>query len=678
MTRPPNRLIHAKSPYLRQHAYNPVDWYPWGPEALETARRLDRPILLSIGYSACHWCHVMERESFEDPDTARLMNELFVNVKVDREERPDLDQVYMNFVQLTTGSGGWPLTVFLTPDLVPFFGGTYFPPRDLPGRPSFRAVLTAVSRYFREHREEIEKRRDQVLEALQQVSLRAGNIPVPGPECLAQAEDRLLRRVDWREGGFGGAPKFPMPAALEFLQRRSAGIKAGRPLEAVGLTLWKMARGGIRDHLGGGFHRYAVDAAWRIPHFEKMLYDNAQLIRTYLAGWLLAGEEEFRRVAEETIAYLLRDLRHPGGAFFSSEDADSEGEEGAFYVWSKTGIENVLGESEARLFCEAYGVSELGNWEGVNILYLRRTPEELAREAGGAPEEYRRFLDEARRELARARSERVRPARDEKILAGWNGLAVLALAEAGFLLGEPGYLEAAKAAAGFLRERLAQGDGLGRSWCDGEVTAPGCLDDYAYLAAALRTLWRLSGEDEWLEWSVALVAAAERRFADPAAGDFFYADRDRTDLLYRPKEYVDHATPSANAVMAENYLALAELTGKHEWRLRAEAMVAAVGRALQEYPEALASWLNVLDAWHAPLQVARVVGDGPAVSTLVRELASRYLPNTLVVLGGVVGSPGTAWPAGVGASEEGVYVCRGQSCLPPARSPRELAERLGW
>lgn len=676
MTRRPNRLIDQKSLYLRQHADNPVDWYPWGPEALEAARRLNRPILLSIGYAACHWCHVMERESFEDPETARLMNNLFINVKVDREERPDLDAVYMNYVQLTTGSGGWPLTVFLTPDLVPFFGGTYFPPRDLPGRPSFRAVLTAVSRYFQEHRDEIEKRRDQILQALRQVPVRGEEGGVPGPELLAVAEERLLRRVDWDHGGFGTAPKFPTPSALEFLQRRSAGASGSSADEAVHLTLWKMARGGIRDHLGGGFHRYAVDAAWRIPHFEKMLYDNAQLIRTYLAGWLLAGEEEFRQVAEETIQYLLRDLRHPGGAFFSSEDADSEGEEGAFYVWSKEGVRNVLGEARANVFCDAYGVSELGNWEGVNILYLRRTPEELAREYGGTAEEYRNLLDAARRELLQARNERTRPARDEKILASWNGLAIQALAEAGFVLDAPSYFDAARAAATFLREKLVQGDALGRSWCEGEVTALGCLDDYAYLAAALQTLSRLTGEADWLEWAVTLMEGAERRFADPGSGDFFYADQARRDLLYRPKEYVDNVTPSANAVMAGNYLALGELTGNTGWRLRAEQMLARVGRELEAYPEAFASWLNVLDAWHAPLQLAWVVGEGPTARALMRELAGRFLPNTLVVRGGGEVVPAAGWAAGAGRDGEGVYVCRGQTCRAPARTPRELAERL--
>ncbi|HEV8373682.1 MAG TPA: thioredoxin domain-containing protein, partial [Actinomycetota bacterium] len=496
----PNRLIDETSPYLLQHAWNPVDWYPWGPEALERARSQDRPILLSIGYAACHWCHVMAHESFEDAETAALMNERFVCIKVDREERPDLDGIYMDAVQAMTGQGGWPMTVFLTPEGGPFYAGTYYPKVDRPGMPSFKKVLLAVDDAWQRRRDDARHQGAQVVEL---IAAQAGSLAEgagqPEEATLRQAFDGLQRAFDPTWGGFGPAPKFPQPMTLEFLLRcHLRGFEGA--LDMVELTLNRMASGGIFDQLGGGFHRYSTDRRWLVPHFEKMLYDNAQLVRLYARAWQVTGADRHRQVAVATADYLLRELRHPQGGFFSSQDADSEGEEGKFFVWSYQELVEVAGEPVARFL----GALPEGNWEGGNVLWTPLPAKAAAEAAGVGVEELERALPGARAALFERREGRVRPATDDKVLAAWNGLAIGALAEAGRVLPEPRYVAAAVAAAEFVLSTMRT-PRLRRAWRDGRLGGPGYLDDYACMAEACLTLYETTFEPRWLREALALA-----------------------------------------------------------------------------------------------------------------------------------------------------------------------------
>ncbi|HLJ93432.1 MAG TPA: thioredoxin domain-containing protein, partial [Gemmataceae bacterium] len=533
-----NHLLQETSPYLRQHAHNPVDWYPWGPEALERARQLDRPIFLSIGYSACHWCHVMEHESFEDPEVAQILNDHFVSIKVDREERPDLDQVYMTAVQMLTGQGGWPMSMFLTPDLKPFYGGTYFPPDDRYGRPGFKRLLLALGEAWQSRRGEITESSDQITERLQQASRVE---PADGEldESLLQNAVRMHARVfDSTYGGFGQAPKFPHAVELGLLLRLWKRFGDDQALHMARLTLDRMAGGGIYDHLGGGFHRYSTDERWLVPHFEKMLYDNALLTAAYLDAYQATGEPLYAAVVTETLGYIQREMTSPEGPFYSTQDADSEGEEGKFYVWSAQEIEQVLGKERAELFTDVYGVTPEGNWERHNILHRSRSNEQDARMLRLPEAELRRMLDESKRELLAVRSRRVWPGRDEKVLTSWNALMITAFARASQVLGNPDYSNQAIRAADFLLGSMRSPDGrLFRTYSAGsQPKLNGYLEDYAFLLDAVVTLYEATFELRWIEAALNLATVLIAEFWDESEGGFFYTGRSHEALIARTKD----------------------------------------------------------------------------------------------------------------------------------------------
>ncbi len=543
-----NRLIYETSPYLRQHAHNPVDWYPWGEEALRRAREEDKPILLSIGYSACHWCHVMERESFENEQIAALMNQHFVNIKVDREERPDLDALYMGAVQAMTQHGGWPLTVFLTPDGVPFYGGTYFPPEPRHGMPGFPQVLLAVADAYRNRRGDVVAQAARVRKFLEQA-----NRSLPGRQdllqetLLSQATTAALRQLDPRYGGFGGAPKFPQPMTLEFLLRAWKRWSDPQPLHAVELTLEQMARGGIYDQLGGGFHRYSVDARWLVPHFEKMLYDNALLARLYLHAYQATGKVLYRRVAEETLDYVVREMTGPHGGFYSSQDADSEGVEGKFYLWTPEEVAAVLGERDARAFNALYDVTPQGNFEHRSILHLERPLDEVAAELGMAPAELEAVVAWARPKLYAAREQRVRPGRDEKVITAWNGLMLRAFAEAARVLERPDYRGLAVRNAKFVLGTLWQNGRLLRTFKDGQARIPAYLEDYALYSGGLLTLYEATFDPRWFRAARELADQMLALFWEPGDEAFYDTGHDQEQLVARPREVTDNAMPSGNS-----------------------------------------------------------------------------------------------------------------------------------
>jgi len=658
-----NRLAGATSPYLLQHADNPVDWFEWGPEAFDRARDEDRPVLLSVGYAACHWCHVMERESFEDPEIARLMNERFVCVKVDREERPDVDAIYMDAVQAMSGHGGWPMTVFLTPDGRPFFAGTYFPPEDRHGMPGFPTVLNAVAGAWRDRREDLLTQGQRVIEA---IGRSQGSSTDPLTEdLLREALTGLRGAFDPEWGGLGGAPKFPQPITMELLLRCHRRGWDGA-LDMVTLTLDRMAAGGIRDHVGGGFHRYAVDRTWLVPHFEKMLSDNAQLARLYLHGWQVTGRDQDRVVATGTLDYLMREMRHPDGGFFSSQDADSEGQEGRFFVW---GWDELVGEVGKEV-AEALGAGPEGNWEGRNVLW---------RPSGEAE-----VPEDALRALLEVRERRVHPATDDKILAGWNGLAISALAETGRALGASHYVEAAGAAADFVLSALRREDGrLLRSWRDGRTSGPAYLDDHGLLAAACLDLYETTFEVRWFEEARSLADAILRLFADEAGG-FFQTGRDAEQLVIRPKDLFDTAVPSGNSAAAEVLLRLALLTGEAGYERAAVGALRLVRDMMPRAPSGLAHALGALDLYLGPSSEVAIVGepDDPATRALVAEVWGRYLPNT-VLAAAAPDDDAAAKAIPLLRDREPVegrpaaYVCERFVCRRPVTDPSELATQLG-
>ena len=675
-----NRLAHETSPYLLQHATNPVDWYPWGEEALERARTEDKPILLSIGYAACHWCHVMERESFEDPETAALMNERFVSIKVDREERPDLDAIYMDAVQALTGSGGWPMTAFLTPDGRPFFAGTYFPNEDRHGLPSFRRVLSAIADAWANRRAEAELQSAEVTEAISRTG-RVGASSEPLTEEIPRAAfERLRAAFDPRWGGFGRAPKFPQPMTLEFcLRRHLRGVPEA--LDLVTTTLDRMAAGGIFDQLGGGFHRYSTDERWLVPHFEKMLYDNALLIRLYVHAWQVTGWERYREVVARTCDYLLRELRHPDGGFFSSQDADSEGVEGRFFVWSWDELVEVAGEAVAT----AFGATPGGTWEGTNVLWRPLPIPAVADELELEPDDLARDLEAARQALFERRAGRVHPATDDKVLAAWNGMAIAALAEAGRAFGEPRYVEAAAGAAGFVLEHLRDGSGrLLRSWRDGRAGRPGFADDHASMADACLVLYETTFELRWFEHARALADELLARFHDPERGGFFQTAADAEPLVVRPKDLSDHAVPSGNSVAADVLLRMARLTGEASYEQAAEGALRLVRDAMAGAPSGFGHALGVLEGYLGPFREVAIVGEPGAneVRALVDEITTkRFLPHHVLA----VASPGDDAsfeavallrdrPARGGAAT--AYVCERFVCKLPVTDPADLAEQV--
>ena len=664
-----NRLAAETSPYLLRHAGNPVDWYPWGPEAFERAAAEDKPVFLSVGYSACHWCHVMERESFEDPETAALLNGSFVNVKVDREERPDVDAVYMDAVQAMTGRGGWPMSVFCFSDATPFYGGTYFPPDDHAGTPAFRTVLRAVIEAYTTKRGDLAEQGRRLVEAIRQAqsSQRSGSdVPADVPaDALADAGTGLAALFDEENGGFGGAPKFPQPLLLEFLLSHRGATGDTTALHMVRRTLDAMLRGGIYDQVGGGFARYAVDAHWTVPHFEKMLSDNALLPPVYLHAWQVTGESEYRRAVTETLDYLLTGMRLPCGGFASSQDADTEHGEGRFYVWTPEELRAVLGDDLGARTARCFGVTPTGNFEGGrSVLTLA--------DAGALTHAER---SDVRGRLLAARSQRVPPARDDKVLASWNGLVLGAFAEAGRVLGRGDYVEAARGVARHVLGEMATPDGrLLHTWRDARAHVPGFCDDYAAMAAGLLELYRATFEETWFAEARRLADLMGTLFTDPAGG-FFLTAHDADGLVVRPKDLMDGALPAANSLGAEVFARLHLYTGEARYREQAEGALAAVGDLLGRAPQAFGRALRA----HArlPADPRGGAGVGPGGPPLLDVLDGRYRPRVVVAAGDTAGGlvPLLAGRATVG-DRATAYVCRDFACQAPVTEPEALEAAL--
>jgi uncharacterized protein len=670
-----NRLAHESSPYLLQHAENPVDWYPWGPDALERSREEDLPIFLSIGYSACHWCHVMEHESFEDPRIAALLNEHFVCIKVDREERPDLDQIYMNSVQIMTGRGGWPMSVFLTPDLQPFYGGTYWPPSARMGMPGFDQVVTAVADAWENRREQAMETATQLTQRLQSVDQLPPSASSLSATLLDSALIKLEQVLDRRHGGFGQAPKFPHSMDLQLLLR--IGLRTKRPVawEMVQLTLDKMAQGGIYDHLAGGFARYSVDQEWLVPHFEKMLYDNALLATCYLEAFQATHAERYSRVARETLDYVLRYMTDEQGGFHSTEDADSEGEEGKFYVWTPAEVEAVLGAEAAERFCQVYDVTAEGNFEGKNILNLPKTIEQFAALRQLEPQHLHQQLDSMRAQLLAARDQRVRPGKDDKILVSWNALMIDGLARGAGILQRPDYLAAAERAADFIWTQMRTSDGrLLHTWRHGEAKLSAYLDDYAYLANALTTLYEASFNERWLEQALQLVEILLENFQDAEGGAFFYTADDHETLITRTKDLYDSSVPSGNAVAAQVLIRLGKLTGRQDLLEAAEGILKQVTSLMEQSPTAAGQMLIALDLWLGPMTEVVLLGDKshPDTQEVLQAIRQRFLPLQVMALRSEAQVPGGSAaldPLFAGKQRLGpeptLFVCRQFACQAP-------------
>ncbi len=685
----PNRLSRESSPYLQQHAENPVEWYPWGDEAFARARERDVPILLSIGYSACHWCHVMERESFEDPATAEAMNQGFVNIKVDREERPDIDSVYMRAVQAMSGQGGWPLTAFLTPDGEPFYGGTYFPPEARHGLPSFRQILAAIQNAYTERRDEVTKNAGELRGILARSTAEAGEGPMTtdgdrlvGADLLDHAYRFLASRFDPTHGGFGEAPKFPQPVTLELALRVHARTGDDQALGMVTHTLRKMARGGMHDHLAGGFHRYSVDARWLVPHFEKMLYDNALLARVYLNAFQITGDTDLRDVAKRTLDHLLRDMRDPDGGFYSALDADSEGEEGIFYVWTPPQVREVLDGETATLLERCYDVSDIGNFEGRSILHLPHDLEAVARSEGLEPDALRERLRTAGDLLLEARSLREPPFRDEKILASWNGMAIRALAEAGGALGREIYVEAAVSALDFVLSKMRRDDRLLRSYKDGESHIDAFLEDYGAVGNALMTVYEATLEPHWLNEIRWITNRMIELFWHEDTGVFYDAPTSGEELIVRPRDIMDNATPSGNSLAVELLLRTAHLFGDERHQEIAERVLAREAGSLARFPAAFGRLLAGLDRTvAAPVEIA-IIGEraDPATRELLGAALAPYLPNRTMagVAPGEVSGHSVPLLVDRTALEDKptAYVCESYACRAPVTNPEALSEQL--
>jgi uncharacterized protein YyaL (SSP411 family) len=673
-----NRLATEFSPYLKQHAGNPVEWYPWGPEALARAKSEDKPILLSIGYSACHWCHVMAHESFENPEIAAVMNRHFINIKVDREERPDLDEIYQKSAQVFTGrSGGWPLTMFLTPDQEPFYGGTYFPPVSRHSLPAFPDVLQGVLEAYRNHPDEVRKNINRVKTGLHRISTPKRSTEPLSHRLLDHAGSELGRWFDPVHGGFGEGPKFPTVPPLNLMLRQSAG-KADPSLRGKVLQqLRTMAAGGIYDHIGGGFHRYAVDAEWRIPHFEKMLSDNAQLVRLYLDGWRLTKEERYREVVEETLDYVRREMTHPDGAFFAAQDADSGGREGAFYVWTAAEIETLLGRDLGGEFCRIYDVTPVGNFEGKNV---------LRRVAGGHPDQ-RGEVDEsmlkaARMKLLAARDRRVKPQRDENILTSWNAMMISALFDAAATFGVPAYRAAAEKALTFLLDYAWTGGRVRRAVAAGQGRLNGYLEDAAWLAAALLDAFEATAHRWYLDQACMVTEGLLSNFWDEAEGACFFTSHDHEQLLQRMKTGTDSAVPSGNAIAASVLLRLFSFTGEERYYDRAGRILSVFQTVMAQNPYSSAALLCALEWWlEGPTEIVIV---GPREHSLTQAMLTtvqqRYIPNRILLAVEKAESETGELPLAKGkAPLDGrptAYVCRRETCAPPVTDPEQLEGTL--
>ncbi len=683
----PNRLSQENSPYLLQHAENPVDWYPWGEEALEKARNEDKPIFLSIGYAACHWCHVMAHESFEDPQTAALMNEHFVNIKVDREERPDIDNIYMSAVVALTGQGGWPLSAFLTPDGKPFYGGTYFPPVRRYNMPSFREVLSSIAKTWQQDRQRLLNAGDELTQHLQsETNLPAADRPLD-KKALEDATMRLAQAYDWQHGGWGTAPKFPQPMVIEFLLRRAiAGDRLAKDMAIH--TLLNMAKGGMYDVVGGGFARYSTDNEWLIPHFEKMLYDNAQLATVYLQAYLLTRDSQFRRVCEETLDFIVREMMYhpqpgspPQGGFASSLDADSEGEEGKFYLWTPGEIRQTLEDpQDADLIIRLYGVTERGNFESANILQRQVSDADLAGQFSLSVEEVQTRLSRAHKRLLEAREKRIRPGMDDKVLVSWNGMALRAFAEAARYLNRSDYLEVARQNADFLLTELNPNDRLLRSWRNGRAQHSAYLEDYASLSLGLLALYQSDPDPYWFRSAVRLLETILEHYRDPQGG--FYDTRDDSqELITRPKEIQDNATPSGNAMAALALLQLAAYTGHGEWRDLAEEMLGSVQEVAIRYPTGFGKWLCAIDLALSPIQEIAIVGDldDPQTQSLINAVWSSFRPYSVVAASEFPppeNAPALVHDRPLLNQQPTAYVCENFVCQRPVTSVEDLLSQL--
>ena len=679
----PNRLIDETSPYLLQHANNPVDWYPWGEEALSRARNEDKPILLSIGYSACHWCHVMERESFENDAIAELMNRDFINIKVDREERPDLDAVYMEAVQMLTGSGGWPMTVFLTPDCKPFYGGTYFPPVDRHNMPGFPRLLETIAQAYRNSHSEIQRVTGQLTEQMGRTANMPRGAGALDESILHGAYNQLATNFDYQNGGVGSAPKFPQAMTLEILLRYYTHGHNDRALSMLELTLEKMARGGIYDQIAGGFHRYSTDSFWLVPHFEKMLYDNALLARLYLHAWLATGRALYRRISEETLDYVMREMTGDHGGFFSATDADSEGEEGKFFVWTPQEIEAVLGSEDAALCNAFFGVSQSGNFEGKNILNIPVKAVDFAGRHGVSLQRLVEVIQRGKEALWRAREEREHPLLDDKALASWNGLMLRAFAEAGAALERQDYLDAASRNAAFLLEQMRPEGQLLRSFREGQARLPGFLEDYSFVADGLLSLYEATFDQRWLDSAVELADEMISQFWDETAGCFYDTGRRHEELVVRPRDVFDNAQPCGGSVASDMLLRLSVVTGNEDYANKAVAPLRSLAELMGRAPAGTGRWIAALDFYLAtPREVAVIGGpDDPATASLLREVNSRYLPNR--VLAGASGEEAAA-SSGLPLLEgrrmvDGrptAYVCENYACQLPVTDAESLAAQL--
>jgi uncharacterized protein YyaL (SSP411 family) len=675
-----NRLTKASSPYLQQHSDNPVDWYPWSDEALAKARREDKPILLSIGYAACHWCHVMAQESFEDEETAELMNHHFVNIKVDREERPDLDAIYMQALQAMTGQGGWPMTIFLTPDGRPFYGGTYYPPEPRAGLPAFKMLLHEVADTYQNRRKNIEHNAGVVQAQLNRRLTHAWKLDF-NASVFENAFLQLSYSFDEINGGFGGAPKFPQPSLLELLLQLSLRDGLGYGLRMVERTLIQMSRGGIFDQLGGGFHRYSVDSAWRVPHFEKMLYDNAQLTSVYLHAYQITQKPIFRRIAENVLTYVIREMLQPAGGLCTSQNADSEGEEGRFYMWTKQEVDDLLGR-DAEVFCQIFDVSEKGDFGNRNVLRQSletnevKTPQRISRK------NVERLVEAGRKRLFEARKERIRPDWDDKVLASWNGLMMKSFAEAGRVLSQNEYRVIAENNAMFILKEMMRGGLLMHSWWRGRAGAMGFLEDYAFLADGLLNLYRTSLDSRWFNTAYSLADAMIKLFQDHTSGGFYDTPEDHETPMTRPKTLYDQSTPAAGAVATHVLLTLHGYTGETRFRTAAERALRSTYQLMQAHPTALAGWLNTLTTYQSPPIEVALVGDvaSPDFLRLLSVINKPFFPNLIVAFKPENVDYSHAIPflkdIRPVQGRPTAYVCRNFTCDKPTTSPDELIQRL--
>lgn len=677
-----NRLIKESSPYLLQHASNPVDWYPWGDEAFARAKAEERPLFVSIGYSACHWCHVMEQESFESEKIASFMNQHFVNVKVDREERPDIDNIYMQAVQALTGSGGWPLNVFLTPEGQPFYGGTYFPPEDRGGRPGLPRVLLAVADAYRDRREEVLSKSQDLTARIRQTTLAHRSTEPLVDDLLVNAYRTLSEQFDNVEGGFGGAPKFPQPMIQDFLLRYYRRSGDEQALAMTEFTLDKMATSGMYDQLGGGFHRYSTDRRWMIPHFEKMLYDNALLARVYVNAFQVTRNPLYRRIAQETLDYVLRDLTSPDGGFYSAEDADSEGREGAFYVWKASEIRSALPQKEAEAVITYFGVSDDGNFEGNNILHVSQGMGKVTEGRSSAIPQSASLLQQGKEKLLKLRASRPRPGRDEKIITSWNGLAIGALSEAGAVFNRRAYCQAAVAAADLLLDRSRRDGRLLRVLKDGRSKLKGYLEDYAFLGHGLLSLHEATLEARWLNEARSLVDGMIDLFWDEKEEVFYDTGRDHEQLVLRPRDLFDHAIPCGGSAAVGLLLRIAVISGDSQYFHQAAASLGSMREPLARLPTSFANWLAALDFYLSTPKEIAIIGDrgNRATCELLSAAHSVYLPNRVIV-GMQPGDPDVSeLPIFKGRmminDEPTAQICENYSCLQPVVSGDSLSRQL--